>query len=62
MPAPCSQSHSPSGSRKDRQYFVRSLGATAYLSGAFTSTNHRFTSDENFETGLWISRNCPALC
>jgi hypothetical protein len=32
------------------------------LSGAFTTTNHSYTSQENMETGLWIERNCPALC
>ena len=32
------------------------------LSGPSSVTNHHWTDKENFETGLWISRNCPALC
>jgi hypothetical protein len=32
------------------------------LADKVSNTNHVWTDEENFETGLWISRNCPALC
>ena len=32
------------------------------LSAAFATKDHHFTTQENYETGLWHSRNCPALC